>query len=142
MDESPAKSCPVIGTYGSGERVSVLLPLPLPGPYDYRVGEGMVLADGDVVRVPLGQRSITGVVWGAGQGVADQRVAAAKLKTVHEKHQTPPLPGVSRQFVDWVADYTLSPPGAVLKMVISVPAALEPPKTVTAYALDPSAAEI
>ncbi|HER25819.1 MAG TPA: primosomal protein N', partial [Rhodospirillales bacterium] len=31
---------------------------------------------------------------------------------------------------------------AVLKMVISVPAALEPPKTVTAYALDPSAAEI
>ena len=32
-----------------------------------------------------------------------------------------------RRFVDWVAAYTLSPPGAVLRMAMSVPAALEPP---------------
>ena len=33
--------------------------------------------------------------------------------------------------VDWVAAYTLSPPGAVLRMAISVPAAFTPPPPVT-----------
>ena len=32
-----------------------------------------------------------------------------------------------RRFVDWVAAYTLAPPGAVLRMAMSAPAALEPP---------------
>src|SRR5262249_49888297 len=31
-----------------------------------------------------------------------------------------------RRFVDWVATYTLSPPGAVLRMAMSAPSALEP----------------
>ncbi len=104
-----------------GMRVAVLLPLPLAGAYDYLVGPGQALAAGDFVRVPLGKRTAVGVVWGAGQGDLD----ATRCRSVLELLPVPPLPDPSRQLVDWVAAYTLSPPGAVLKMAMSVPAALE-----------------
>ena len=42
-----------------------------------------------------------------------------------------------RRFIDWVAAYTLSPPGAVLKMAMSVPKALAPPPTVAAHLASP-----
>ena len=38
-----------------------------------------------------------------------------------------------RRFVDWVSAYTLAPPGAVLRMAMSVPSALEAPKTEIVY---------
>ncbi len=136
MDESPAK--PSSG-YGPGCRVTVLLPLPLPGTYDYRVGDNMALGEGDIVRVPFGKRVLAGVVWGSGD---DRGIATSKLKTILQKPDTPPLPEESMRFVEWIAAYTLSERGAVLKMVIGVPAALEPPKPVLAYALDPAAPEI
>ena len=116
-----------------GARAAGLLPLPLAGAYDYRVPEGLTLADGDFVAVPLGRREATGVVWGEGRG----SVADAKLKDVIGRLDCPPLPAVSRKFVDWVSRYTLSPPGAVLKMTMSVPDALKPPKAVTAYSARP-----
>ncbi|MBT3905753.1 MAG: primosomal protein N' [Rhodospirillales bacterium] len=115
--------------YGPGERVSVLLPLPLAGAYDYRVPESLVLHNGDIVLAPLGVRRCPGVVWGDAQGAVDN----SKLKEIISVLEAPPVPDVSRRFVDWIAAYTCSPPGAVLKMVISVPDALEPPKPVTAY---------
>ena len=115
--------------YGPGEQVSVLLPLPLAGAYDYRVPESLVLHDGDIVLAPLGVRRCPGVVWGDAQGDVDN----SKLKEIISVLEAPLIPDVSRRFVDWIAAYTCSPPGAVLKMVISVPDALEPPKPVTAY---------
>ncbi|MBT5309133.1 MAG: primosomal protein N', partial [Rhodospirillaceae bacterium] len=123
----------------SGEHVAVLLPLPLGGPlgagqgaaYDYRVPDGMTLNPGDFVRVPLGRRTSLGVVWGKGDG----DVAPEKIKDVFERLDAPSMPDVQRQFIDWVAAYTLSAPGAVLKMAMSVPDALEPPKPVVAYRL-------
>ncbi|MBT6360833.1 MAG: hypothetical protein HOJ67_01450, partial [Rhodospirillaceae bacterium] len=62
--------------YGPGERVSVLLPLPLAGAYDYRVPESLVLHNGDIVLAPLGVRRCPGVVWGDAQGAVDN----SKLK--------------------------------------------------------------
>jgi primosomal protein N' (replication factor Y) len=113
-----------------GDRISVLLPLPLSCADDYRVPDGMALLLGDFIRVPLGARDLAAVVWGPGSG----EVGDEKLKDVLERLPVPSLPAVSRRFVDWVANYTLYPAGAVLKMVISVPAALLPPKPVVAYA--------
>jgi len=104
-----------------GARVAVLLPLPLAGPYDYRVGADPV-GVGEVVAVPLGRREVEGVVWGPAQGGVDE----GRLKTILRRLDCPSLPPVTRAFVDWVAGYTLAAPGAVLKMAISVPAALEP----------------
>ncbi|HIJ62552.1 MAG TPA: hypothetical protein HPQ04_07670, partial [Rhodospirillaceae bacterium] len=52
-----------------GQRLAVLLPLPLAGAYDYLApDDGQPLAAGDFVRVPLGRRTVTGVVWGPAAG--------------------------------------------------------------------------
>jgi primosomal protein N' (replication factor Y) len=45
------------------------------------------------------------------------------------------MPQVHRQFLEWVARYTMSDLGAVLKMSLSAPEALQPPKTASAYTL-------
>ncbi len=112
-------------------RVAVLLPLPLPGAYDYRAPEGLALAPGDFVSIPLGAREVVGVVWDPALGRSP--VAAARLRDVSRLLPAPPLPAVSRRFVDWVAGYTLSPPGAVLRMAMSVPGALVPPRPLAAF---------
>src|SRR5262245_2339062 len=117
--------------------VSVLLPLPLAGTYDYRAESALGLRRGDFVAVPLGSRETIGVVWGEGTG----DVPDAKLRDVVGRLDSPPLPEVVCQFVDWVANYTLTPPGAVLRMAMSVTAALEPPKPISAWQLGDVAAE-
>jgi len=99
---------------------SVLLPLALPGPYDYLASAG--LEAGSIVRVPLGPREMVGVVWGPGS----DDIPSAKLKRVAEVYPAEPLNAELRSFIDWVAAYTFSPPGAVLRMALRS-AALEPP---------------
>src|SRR5215470_14791624 len=109
--------------------VSVLLPLPLAGAYDYRAAADLRLERGDFVVVPLGKREVIGVVWGAGSG----DVGRAKLRDVVAGLDASPLPEVLCRFVDWVAQYTMAPPGAVLAMAMRVPAALEPPRAIVAW---------
>ncbi len=109
--------------------VRVLLPLPLADAYDYSVPEGMVVAPGHFVVVPLGRRETVGVVWGEGSG----EVPASKLRDIVGVLPALPMAEALRRFVDWVAAYTLSPPGAVMRMAMSVPAALEAPRTELVY---------
>ncbi|MBM3522620.1 MAG: primosomal protein N' [Alphaproteobacteria bacterium] len=106
-------------------RVRVLLPLPLAGPYDYRIDDGLVVAPGDFVRVPLGRRVVVGVVWDDAPP-ADEAISADKLKAIIAREDAPPMTEVARRFIDRVAHYTMSAPGAVLRMAMSVPGALEP----------------
>lgn len=119
--------------------VSVLVPYPVDKAYDYLVPANLRLAPGDYVTVPLGNREITGVVWGAGAG----DVAPEKLKAVIERLPLAPLPPVHRDFIDWVSAYTLSPKGSVLKMTLSAPGSFTPPKPATGYRIadgaDPTA---
>lgn len=112
----------------------ILLPLPLDQPYDYLLPEGEVLVPGDFVRVPIGPREATGVVWAE----AASTVPANKLRTVTARLDAPPLPAETRTFIEWVAAYTLAPLGTVLKLAMSVPAALVAPKPHTRYALSGS----
>ena len=107
---------------------SVLLPLPLAGCYDY---SGEHVAPGDFVIVPLGNREQIGVVWGPGTG----EVAAERIKSVIGRLDVPALPEICRRFIDKVAAYTMTPPGAVLRMAMSVSAALEPPREIAAWQL-------
>ncbi|MBI3444928.1 MAG: primosomal protein N' [Magnetospirillum sp.] len=122
--------------FAPGSSVAVLLPLPLGGAYDY-LAAGQPLAAGDFVAVPLAGREVIGVVWGEGRGDID----AAKLRPVIRRLPARPLPEVSRGFIDWVARYTLALPGAVLKMAMSVPAALEPARPLMALRRAPAPPE-
>ena len=116
-------------------RIRVLIPRPLTGPYDYLADANMALNCGSVVEVPLGNRRTTGVVWAL--DVAEEsetgQIARSRLKLVIRALPVPPLPDAILKLVDWTAAYTLTAPGAILRMAISVPDAFEPPKPVTAY---------
>ena len=118
-------------SFAAGDHVAVLLPLPIDDLYDYRVAPGTVLAPGDFVAVPFRGRELNGVVWGPGSGgIPDKRI-----RQVLACYQAPPLPEISRRFIAWVANYTVSPLGAVLRMTMSVPEALCLQRSATAYAL-------
>ena len=110
------------------ERVPVLLPLPLPGAYDY-LASG--LQPGDIVEAPLGRRLVPGVVWDGPSG----DIEAGRLKPVARRLDTPPMRPALRQLIASVANYTLSPPGSVLRMALSAPAALQPPRPRRAWRL-------
>lgn len=113
----------------AARRVLVLVPFPVDRPYTYAVPDGMDIADGDYVTVPLGKREVPGVVWGE----SDENVPPKKLKSIIARHDLPPMPAAHRDFLGWVAQYTMSSPGAVLKMALSAPAGLESPKATQGY---------
>ena len=96
--------------------VDVLVPVALNQAYSYRVPRGMELAPGDVVCVPLGPREVIAVVW-AENNHPDPRLHN-RLKDVGEKLDVPPLRDELRKLVDWVANYTLSARGMVLRMTL------------------------
>jgi primosomal protein N' (replication factor Y) len=119
-------------------RVRVLLPLPLDGAYDYKAARGLDLAPGDFVRVPLGSRHVNGVVWDDAAPDSDT-VSEDRLKKVAERLDVPPMSQAMRRFVEWVAAYTMTPAGAVLRMAMSVESALERPRPLPALALSADA---
>jgi primosomal protein N' (replication factor Y) (superfamily II helicase) len=100
-------------------RAAVLLPLPLEGAYDYRVD--VALPRGAIVAAPLGSRMVLGVVWGE----ADGAVAETRLKSAAPLDGNPCLPAVLCEFIDWMARYTLTPPGIVLALALRARQAFE-----------------
>jgi primosomal protein N' (replication factor Y) len=95
--------------------VDILVPVALDQAYTYQVPDGLDLAPGDIVTVPLGPREATGVVWGEGTARPGLH---NRLKDVAEKLDIPPLKPELRQFIDWVSTYTLAPRGMVLRMAL------------------------
>jgi primosomal protein N' (replication factor Y) (superfamily II helicase) len=96
--------------------VDILLPVALDQAYSYRVPDGMTLAPGDLVSVPLGARTATGVVW-AENPTPNPRLDN-RLRYVDERLELPPLAPELRQFVDWVSGYALGARGTVLRMCL------------------------
>lgn len=114
-------------------RVSVLAAVPIGQPYDYAVPAGVTLGAGDIVRIPFGKREVTGVVWPAADAPpSDKKV---KLKAVLHRYDVPPLGKAQIEFVEWIARYTLSDLGSVLKLMLSPPEVLEDARESTAYTL-------
>ena len=110
-----------------------MLPYPFPGPFDYAVPPELDPVPGDVVLVPLNRREEVGVVW---DHPSDERVPNAKLKPIAAILDTPPLPEASRRFIDWVAAYTLAPPGEVMAMALRVLSSAAPAPVVGWLAAD------
>lgn len=112
--------------------VPVLVPMPAPRPYSYAVPEGMAVEPGSIVQVPLGPRLVVGVVW---DGDDDGMVDSKKLKEIEKVFDCPPLTRDMRAFLDWVASYTITPPGLVARMALRAPTAFDPEPMVEALRL-------
>src|SRR5215831_11983378 len=145
MPEDHASSADPLTNYGTAtaprdaptalRHVRVLLPLPLPAALDYLAPETMPpLEPGCFVRVPLGGRSLVGVVWGE----ADNEIPIERLKPLAGVLPIPPLQPQLRRFVERVAAYTMAPSGMVLRMTMSVATALEAPRPRRVCALTPA----
>ncbi|MCS0504928.1 primosomal protein N' [Ancylobacter mangrovi] len=96
--------------------VDVLLPVAVGSAYSYRVPEGMEVAPGDIVVVPLGTRRMLGCVWPRMEGA--RTVDPAKLKLIDRKYDVAPLQPAMLAFIRWMADYTVTPPGMVLRLAL------------------------
>ena len=94
------------------QRLSVLLPTPN-GCYDYLSAQDLPV--GQVVQIPFGRRTAWGVVW---DSPIDPSIPDSRLKSILPIQDYPCLPKQTVKFVDWVAGYTLSPVGMVLKMAM------------------------
>ena len=101
--------------------VSVLVPVAVAAPYTYRAPAGV--SPGDIVEVPLGTRDAVGVVW---DDPPDPEIGHNRLRPIAGTFDAPPLSKEIRAFVDWVADYTLTSRGMVLRMVLRSTGALAP----------------
>ena len=99
----------------------VLIPVAVDQAYTYLAGD-LALAPGDVVEVPLGPRATIGVVWSVGPPAGHR----PRLKAVAARTDLPALPQNLRDFVDWVARWTVSPRGTVLRMCLRAPFIGEP----------------
>ena len=123
--------------------VPVLVPLPVDRAYTYRVPEGVDVEPGSIVAVPLGPRLVPGVVWDeegqreteGGQTDEGKPLDPAKIRPIATVFDCPPLAAPLRRFIDWTANWTLTPPGLVARMVLRVPTAFEPEAPTTALRL-------
>src|SRR5579871_3737613 len=130
MSLAASKSLPALAL-GISPRAGVLLPRPLKGPYDYKLPLGTNASRGSVVSAPLDTTEVLGVVWCEAEGsVGDNR-----LKEATPLEGGPRLPVALCDFIDWVAEYTLNPPGSILAMALRSSAAFAAEIPRTAYVL-------
>jgi len=103
------------------QRVAVLVPFPFKGALDYLAPPELELAPGDLVTVPLGRREETGCVWDETSTIPpdfapppEPKIDSGRLRPIRAKLNITPLPQSLRRFIDWMAAYTLTPPGLLL----------------------------
>ncbi|ETS12828.1 primosomal protein N' [Bartonella quintana] len=111
--------------------VSVLVPLPVPHAYSYEVPSSMESKVGSFVRVLVMGREVCGFVVDVGEqlekvGQSAAPVAPKKLHSLLHVFDCPPLKAEMITFLRFVSQYTMAPFGLVARLVLSVPAALEP----------------
>lgn len=92
--------------------VEVLPPVAINAPYSYYAPSGFRLEPGDSVIIPLGKREAYGVVWRVNIDSNNSR----ELKTIKCRLNRPRLPQKLRDFIDWLARYTLTPLGMALRL--------------------------
>ncbi len=97
---------------GGAKIVEVLPPVAVDQTYSYFAPPGLDLAPGDSVKIPLGAREAYGVVWEAPQAVCGR----GNLKSVIARYDRPPLSQRLRDFLDWLAHWTLTPRGMALRL--------------------------
>ena len=116
--------------FHEGDLVGVLTTQPLDRLLDYAAPEGGCWL-GAFVEVPLGPRKVLGVVWGPGKGDYDR----AKIKGVTRVLDAAPMQPEMREFLRKVADYTLTPMPAMLRLATRAPGLGDAPSMRVVYRL-------
>ncbi|MGY6550011.1 MAG: primosomal protein N' [Roseinatronobacter sp.] len=116
MLPDPPASADLPEFFDAGTACAVVLTEPLDRALDYRAPEGGVWV-GAFVEVPLGPRRVLGVVWGPAEG----SFPLAKLRRIYRVLDAAPMGRGLREFLAKVADYTLTPLPAILRLATRVP---------------------
>jgi len=116
--------------FDEGALIGVLTAQPLDRLLDYKAPEGGCHL-GAFVEVPLGPRKVLGVVWGAGRGDFD----ISKVRSVIRVLDAAPMRDEMRVFLTRVAEYTLTPMPAMLRLATRAPGLGNPPSMRTVYRL-------
>jgi len=114
--------------FDPGDLVSVLTTQPLDRALDYSAPEGGVM-EGAFVEVPLGPRSVLGVVWGRGRGDFDR----SKIRPVTRVLNVAPMSAEMREFLLRAGDYTLTPMSGMLRLATRAPGLSDPPSMRRVY---------
>lgn len=96
-------------------QINVLLPINAPMAFTYAMPEGTEIKVGDIVSVPFGKKTEIGIAW----GTPSETLPENKVKAIYKKIGAFGFSDNFRKFIDWVAAYTISSPGNVLKMALS-----------------------
>jgi len=112
---------------GALRRLPVIIPVALDQTYDYLAPHDLEISPGSFVLVPFGPQHRIGIVWYRAIG-PEREVAPQKFKPLTELLDVPPLPTLSLRFAEWLARYTLSPLGMVVRMMMGTQALFEPTK--------------
>ena len=125
-----------------GPRVPVVMPVALDQTYDYLLPPGIEAGPGSYVLVPFGPQTRIGVVWDGPAGDPGKLSPDKKLKAISEcLTEIPPLPELSLRFAEWVARYTLTPLGMVVRMMMGPSSIFEPVKPRFGVRRNPDAPE-
>ncbi len=116
--------------FPEGTPLGVLTTEPLGRVLDYLAPEGGA-APGAFVEVPLGPRRVLGVVWGPAAGDFPRE----RLRPVARVLDAAPMRDELRAFIARAADYTLTPPPAMLRLATRAPGLGDPPALRRVYRL-------
>lgn len=116
----------------------ILFTLPLPEPFDYTVPDGMELVPGSCVAAPVGPHDRLGVVV---EVLGDDAATGRKLKPVTAAYDVPAMGAPMREFLAWVARYTVTHPGQVLSMALRAREGLLPSPVETRFRITGSQPE-
>jgi len=111
--------------FKSGERVGVLIEAASVTLLDYKAPKGSVSV-GAFVQVPLRNRQVIGVVWGAGVSEFEE----GKLRTITKVLQVPILDQNYLNFIEKMAEYTITPLSATFFRLTRIPEIDEAKKSV------------
>lgn len=109
---------------------SVIIPLPLSKAFSYEIADDIIVKEGSIVQVPVGNKSYVGVVWKIDDTTINN---SFEIKSIKRVYHLPPMNKNLRKLIDWIAEYTVSYPGIVLKMALSSKDALEDEKADYGY---------
>lgn len=116
--------------FTSGDIVKVLIPNVINTGYDYRLNENANI--GNFVRVTVMNRQYIGVIVGKG----DSNLDSSKIKSVIEICDMGKMSASDLQWVYKMSEWTLMTPGAVLRLILNVPDAFNPPKLEQLYSFN------